>query len=280
MNGNSVFTPWNKYEEDLEIYHKRFLEGQFKEMCFQKVMDLDVSCAYSEEPVPFAEIGKLPFQPITIGCVWARKNFACAWFHLCGTLPENVSREELYLDFENDGEALLVDQDGSALKGFTAGSLVFGVVDHSVEKLYYPLADLIDEEGNIELYLDGASNSLLGEYVNDCSKLKTAAVVRRNPKMLDLFLDFDVLLDYTMLKEGKPFLTPEQSYQIYRRSDLKNLEPVEFNYGYAITGHRAQGSEWGKVLVFEERFPFDKEEHARWLYTAATRASEKLVLVR
>ena len=90
----------------------------------------------------------------------------------------------------------------------------------------------------------------------------------------------DVLLDYTMLKEGKPFLTPEQSYQIYRRSDLKNLEPVEFNYGYAITGHRAQGSEWGKVLVFEERFPFDKEEHARWLYTAATRASDKLVLVR
>ena len=90
----------------------------------------------------------------------------------------------------------------------------------------------------------------------------------------------DVVLDYQMLKTGKPFLTPEQSYQIYRRSDLKNLEPVEFNYGYAITGHRAQGSEWDKVLVFEERFPFDKEEHARWLYTAATRASERLVLVR
>ena len=87
-------------------------------------------------------------------------------------------------------------------------------------------------------------------------------------------------MDYQMLKEGKPFLTPEQSYQIYRRPDLKNLEPVDFNYGYAITGHRAQGSEWDKVLVFEEKFPFDKEEHARWLYTAATRASEKLVLVR
>lgn len=90
----------------------------------------------------------------------------------------------------------------------------------------------------------------------------------------------DVILDYQMLKEGKPFLTPEQSYQIYRRPDLKNLEPVDFNYGYAITGHRAQGSEWDKVLVFEERFPFDKEEHARWLYTAATRASSRLVLVR
>lgn len=90
----------------------------------------------------------------------------------------------------------------------------------------------------------------------------------------------DVILDYQALKEGKPFLTPEQSYQIYRRTDLKNQEPVEFNYGYAITGHRAQGSQWEKVLVFEERFPFDKEEHARWLYTACTRSASKLVLVR
>lgn len=90
----------------------------------------------------------------------------------------------------------------------------------------------------------------------------------------------EVMMDYQMLKEGKPFLTSEQAYQIYRRPDLKNLEPVDFNYGYAITGHRAQGSEWDKVLVFEEKFPFDREEHARWLYTAATRASSRLVLVR
>ena len=90
----------------------------------------------------------------------------------------------------------------------------------------------------------------------------------------------EVVMDYQALKEGKPFLTSEQAYQIYRRPDLKNLEPVEFNYGYAITGHRAQGSEWDKVLVFEEKFPFDKEEHARWLYTSCTRSSQKLVLVR
>lgn len=82
------------------------------------------------------------------------------------------------------------------------------------------------------------------------------------------------------MKEGKPFLTPEQAYKIFRVPDLKHLEPVEFNYGYAITCHRAQGSQWDKVLVFEERFPFSIEEHARWLYTACTRAADKLVLVR
>ena len=43
---------------------------------------------------------------------------------------------------------------------------------------------------------------------------------------------------------------------------------------------RVSGSEWDKVLIYEEKFPFDKEEHKRWLYTACTRAAEKLVLVR
>jgi exodeoxyribonuclease-5 len=90
----------------------------------------------------------------------------------------------------------------------------------------------------------------------------------------------EVIVDYTALKTGKPFLTPQQAYKIFKRQDLKNTEPVEFNYGYAITGHRAQGSQWNKVLVFEETFPFDREEHARWLYTACTRAADKLILVR
>jgi exodeoxyribonuclease-5 len=56
--------------------------------------------------------------------------------------------------------------------------------------------------------------------------------------------------------------------------------PYEFTYGYAITGHKAQGSQWSKVVVYEEGFPFVKEEHARWLYTCITRAQEKLVLLR
>lgn len=47
-----------------------------------------------------------------------------------------------------------------------------------------------------------------------------------------------------------------------------------------LHGHKSQGSEWDKVLVIEEGFPFKKEEHARWLYTTVTRASSKLVLVK
>ena len=37
---------------------------------------------------------------------------------------------------------------------------------------------------------------------------------------------------------------------------------------------------WPKVVVLKEKFPFDEEEHARWLYTTVTRGSKKVVLVR
>lgn len=89
----------------------------------------------------------------------------------------------------------------------------------------------------------------------------------------------DIIVDRKYIDKGEKSLTPKQEYMIYKSKEHLEL-PCLFDFGYAITTHRAQGSEWGKVLVIEERFPFDREEHARWLYTAVTRSSGKLVLVR
>lgn len=142
--------------------------------------------------------------------------------------------------------------------------------------------DIIDTTGENALvngtigYLDGI---VFGTQEYPIYGFPTVPVIRTGLRTDDGGFD-EIMLDQQALMTGKKFLTPEQEYQIYRRASLKGLEPIEFNYGYAITCHRAQGSEWEKVLVFEESFPFDKEEHARWLYTACTRPSEKLVLVR
>ena len=83
-----------------------------------------------------------------------------------------------------------------------------------------------------------------------------------------------------MILTGEKTLDWKTEYAVSQNKNFKHLLPYEFTYGYAITCHRAQGSEWDKVLVIEEKFPFGKEEHARWLYTAVTRCSDKLVLVR
>ncbi len=53
-----------------------------------------------------------------------------------------------------------------------------------------------------------------------------------------------------------------------------------WDFGYALTVHKAQGSQSEKVLVFEERFTkASDEEWRRWLYTAVTRAEKELTIV-
>jgi exodeoxyribonuclease-5 len=53
----------------------------------------------------------------------------------------------------------------------------------------------------------------------------------------------------------------------------------DFDFGYALTVHKAQGSQWNNVVLFDESWAF-KETRQRWLYTAITRASERLTVVR
>jgi len=64
----------------------------------------------------------------------------------------------------------------------------------------------------------------------------------------------------------------ELAYPLRRESD-------EFDYGYALTVHKAQGSQWDHVVLFDESFAF-REHRARWLYTGLTRAAKRLTVVR
>ena len=55
-------------------------------------------------------------------------------------------------------------------------------------------------------------------------------------------------------------------------------ESDEFTYGYALTVHKAQGSQWDDVVLFDESYAF-QESRDRWLYTGITRAAQRLTVV-
>jgi exodeoxyribonuclease-5 len=52
----------------------------------------------------------------------------------------------------------------------------------------------------------------------------------------------------------------------------------EFDYGYVLTVHKSQGSQWDDVVLFDESFAF-QDARARWLYTGITRAAKRLSIV-
>ena len=90
-----------------------------------------------------------------------------------------------------------------------------------------------------------------------------------------------ISFDKDFLLKEEPCVDWRVSYQIGKlKNRIGDILPKQATYGYAITGHASQGSQFPKVLVIEENFPFDREEHKRWLYTCCTRPEEKLVLVR
>lgn len=69
------------------------------------------------------------------------------------------------------------------------------------------------------------------------------------------------------------FLGTEQSLEWCKRR-----ESDEFTFGWAITCHKSQGSEWDNVIVFDESGAF-REAQRNWLYTAVTRAAKRVTVV-
>lgn len=100
---------------------------------------------------------------------------------------------------------------------------------------------------------------------------------------------YDLPLDKQQLLTGQRTITDTKLlYRIDKfynspwaiEHGLTNPIPLEAEFGWAITCHKAQGSTFGKVLVQEEGFPYNQLEHQKWLYTSMTRASSKEVIIK
>lgn len=124
-----------------------------------------------------------------------------------------------------------------------------------------------------------------------------ADVVLTFPDHNDIEFELKILLD--TLHSDYPSLSREDSDRLFnavmedytditnKRERMKKLKEDSFynalqvKYAYAVTCHKAQGGQWKRIFIdqgyiTEETFTPD---YYRWLYTAITRASEKLYLV-
>ena len=93
---------------------------------------------------------------------------------------------------------------------------------------------------------------------------------------------FDTLLDYNGVAKRFTIFDDEFSRKSIRADRWKILtnkpEICQFDFSYAISCHKSQGSEWSNVCVFDESSCF-KVDKFKWLYTAITRAKDRLVIV-
>ena len=111
-------------------------------------------------------------------------------------------------------------------------------------------------------------------------------------------IPFDTILLLDTIKSESPSLTYEESNKLYQEvlldyedettkykkfQKVKNNEyfnALQVKFSYAITCHKSQGGQWNTVFIEQPYLPngIDKD-YIRWLYTAMTRAKEKLYLI-
>ncbi len=65
----------------------------------------------------------------------------------------------------------------------------------------------------------------------------------------------------------------------HRRDHWIKKGLIEAVWGYAITCHKSQGSQYPTVVVYDDGFGRTAADHSRWLYTAITRAEWGLVIL-
>jgi exodeoxyribonuclease V len=65
----------------------------------------------------------------------------------------------------------------------------------------------------------------------------------------------------------------------HERDWRKKRQLSEATYGWAITGHKSQGSSWENVIVWDDGLGRTELDRRRWLYTAITRAEKGLVIL-
>lgn len=90
---------------------------------------------------------------------------------------------------------------------------------------------------------------------------------------------YNVPVDYDGLITGKKTLADRQDMQLRKSKKWDLGAPFELNYSYFATCWKMQGDQANKILLFEENFPFDWQEHQKYLYTGVTRSVDKCVVV-
>jgi len=169
------------------------------------------------------------------------------------------------------------------LEGFTSDWMVLTGYNHTRIKLNNGIRQLLEfdslepRSGDRVICLKnnhtaGIYNGMVGDVIS-CSK-GFLEDEEKASKFYDMIVHFD--------GEDEDFVGKVCIDQFNSKEQITSNDPEMnfFDFGYALTVHKAQGGQAPKVLLFEERFSrMDDDMWRRWLYTGVTRAMEELYII-
>ena len=175
-----------------KVQHLKGILEKIRTAVYRTIGELSAEVFVSSEPLPFAhrtQGRKIELKP---GDVWAAEVFDCGWFHFTGTIPTQAAGADVVLLIDINGEACVVDSDGTPVQGLTNISSEFDKVLGMPGKRVFPFTANARGGETVDLWVDAGANDLFGR-MQEKGTFKQATIAIRNPQLFALQFDWEVL---------------------------------------------------------------------------------------
>lgn len=187
-----------------------------------------------------------------------------------GSWSDSEGHKTRVVEYEHDHALLMCEEGTQAICGTHKHRKIF--TQHIREMRGFrgslPLRDEIvlccKNDNDLGIY-----NGCFGTMLTDATRFMSSANILLDVKMDDLVNPLKKL-------KSKSHLFKQHFEDIPIDRSQKGIQ--EFDWGYVLTCHKSQGSEWDHVTVLDDSMVFGPDRD-RWRYTAITRASKGLVFL-
>ncbi|MPQ44494.1 alpha-mannosidase [Clostridium tarantellae] len=157
------------------------------------VSPLDIDIYATKEPVAYRDrfIGEK--KKGIIGESWGEL-WDCAWFNFKGTVPKEVDGKKIVALIDVSGEAFVVDDKGTPIKGLTTLNSEFDYTLGKPGKREIELFKVSKGGEEVNIWADCACNDLFGKYQNN-GIIKDAYIAICNEEVKKLYFDIEVLVE-------------------------------------------------------------------------------------
>ena len=177
-----------------------FLKGErvaktverLRNKAYERIGSLSCEGYVTAEPNPFEKRTEGKKINIVEKTIWAEKVFDCAWFHVTGKMPKVNGTIKFIIDC--GGEGLVFTKEGKVTQGITSRYSQFSPDLGLARKIVVDPEPLIDENGNIDFWIDCGANDLFGNRRND-SKVSKLYIALYHKEIDMLSYDMEVLYD-------------------------------------------------------------------------------------
>jgi len=164
-----------------------------KKSIYTVVGELETEVWVNTEPVPFGKRFSGEHKALSKGDKWGSL-FDCGWFHFTGFIPVFRNQTIPVLLIDVNGELLLVDNEGKALRGLTSKTSTFDrSLGEPVKRVFrLPLQFQVDDV--IDYWADASCNDLFGE-LKENGTLKQADIALCREDIRCIYYDFEFLMN-------------------------------------------------------------------------------------